>query len=230
MYAVSGELAGDSLSRINSFAHVNHTTADPRIGLLLCINATGIFQKWIKEIAGQECSYPQLNELAADAPSGSDGLLAIPFGNGAERMLQNRITGAHFHHIDLNKHGRPHMARAVQEGIAYAFRYGVDIMKENAVPAQVVRASRANLFLSSLFAQAFADLNQVSVEFFDGDGSFGAALGAGIGAGVYASAAEAAMLRKPTGRIDPRHHPALEEGYINWKQWLQLHLSQSEKK
>ncbi len=230
VYAVSGELAGDSLSRINSFAHVNHTTADPRIGLLLCINATGIFQKWIKGIAGQECSYPQLNELAADAPSGSDGLLAIPFGNGAERMLQNRITGAHFHHIDLNKHGRPHMARAVQEGIAYAFRYGVDIMKENAVPAQVVRASRANLFLSSLFAQAFADLNQVSVEFFDGDGSFGAALGAGIGAGVYASAAEAAMLRKPTGRIDPRHQPALEEGYINWKQWLQLHLSQSEKK
>jgi xylulokinase len=168
VYAVTGGLAGDNLSRINSFAHVNHTTADPRIGLLLCINATGIFQKWIKEIVGRELNYPQLNELAAAAPSGSDGLLAIPFGNGAERMLQNRITGAHFHNIDLNKHGRSHMARAVQEGIACAFRYGVDIMKENGVSAQVVRASRANLFLSPLFAQAFADINQVSVEFFEG--------------------------------------------------------------
>lgn len=228
VYAVADNLAGDTLSRINSFAHVNHTTADPRIGLLLCINATGIFQKWIKEITGSTLSYPQLNELAAAAPSGSEGLLAIPFGNGAERMLQNRITGAHFHDIDLNKHTRSHLVRAVQEGIAYAFRYGVDIMKENGVPAQVVRASRANLFLSPLFAQSFADLNQVSVEFFDGDGSFGAALGAGIGAGVYRSAEEAAMLRKPTGRIDPRPQPALEQGYARWKRWLQLHLEQSE--
>lgn len=228
VYAVADNLAGDALSRINSFAHVNHTTTDPRIGLLLCINATGIFQKWIKDITGSALSYPQLNELAAAAPSGSGGLLAIPFGNGAERMLQNRITGAHFHNIDLNKHSRSHMVRAVQEGIACAFRYGVDIMKENGVPAQVVRASRANLFLSPLFAQAFADINQVSVEFFEGDGSFGAALGAGIGAGVYASAAEAAMLRKPTARIDPSHQPALEQGYIRWKHWLQLHLEQPE--
>jgi len=228
VYAVADNLAGDALSRINSFAHVNHTTADPRIGLLLCINATGIFQKWIKDIAGSDLSYPQLNELAAAASSGSAGLLAIPFGNGAERMLQNRITGAHFHSIDLNKHNRSHMARAVQEGIAYAFRYGVDIMKENGVPAQVVRASRANLFLSPLFAQAFADINQVSVEFFEGDGSFGAALGAGIGVGVYASAAEAAMLRKPTGRIEPGHQPALEQGYDRWKRWLQIHLDQPE--
>lgn len=226
VYAVADNLAGDALSRINSFAHVNHTTADPRIGLLLCINATGIFQKWIKDITGSTLSYPQLNELATAAPSGSDGLLAIPFGNGAERMLQNKITGAHFHQIDLNKHNRSHMARAVQEGIAYAFRYGVDIMKENGVSAQVVRASRANLFLSPLFAQAFADINQVSVEFFEGDGSFGAALGAGIGAGVYASAAEAAILRKPTARIDPSHQPALAQGYTRWKHWLKLHLAQ----
>lgn len=224
VYAVANNLAGDAHSRINSFAHVNHSAEQPRIGLLLCINATGIFNKWIREIEGPQFSYPQLNELAAAAPAGSDGLLAIPFGNGAERMLQNRIIGTHFHEIDLNKHGRNHLLRAVQEGIAYAFRYGVDIMKENGVAVQVIRASRANLFQSPVFAQAFADINRVTVEFYEGDGSYGAALGAGIGVGVYGSAAEAAELRRPVATIEPGNAEALEQGYHRWLHWLQRHL------
>lgn len=224
IYGVSDELGYDPYSRINSFAHVNHSEALRRIGILLCINGTGIFNRWIKTITGGSQSYSTLNEAAASVPVGAEGLLAIPFGNGAERMLDNQIVGAHFEQIDLNMHGIAHMVRAVQEGIAFSFRYGLDIMRENGMNPQVVRASRANLFLSDVFAKAFAGVNQVSVEFYDGDGSYGAAIGAGMGAGIFSSAAEAAAGRKPLGNITPSHVGLYEERYAAWKESLQTRI------
>lgn len=220
IYGVSDELGYDTYSRINSFAHVNHSEVMRRIGVLLCINGTGIFNKWIRTITGTGQSYATLNEAAASVPIGADGLLAIPFGNGAERMLDNQIVGAHFEQIDLNMHGIAHMVRAVQEGIAFSFRYGLDIMRENGMSPQVVRASRANLFLSDVFAKAFAGVNQVSIEFYEGDGSYGAAIGAGIGAGIFASAAEAASGRKSIDSISPSHTGLYEERYMAWKESL----------
>lgn len=224
IYGVTDELGYDPYSRINSFAHVNHTEIHRRIGILLCINGTGIFNRWIKTITGSGQSYATLNEAAAAVPIGADGLLAIPFGNGAERMLNNQIVGAHFEHIDLNIHGSAHLVRAVQEGIAYSFRYGLDIMRENGMNPQVVRASKANLFLSDVFAKAFAGVNQVSVEYYDGDGSFGAAIGAGLGAGIFANTAEAAAGRKPIGTIHPAHTSLYEERYAAWKASLENRL------
>ena len=217
IYGVTDEMGYDVYSRINSFAHVNHHETLRRIGILLCINGTGIFNRWIRTITGNGQSYAALNEAAAAVPIGANGLLAIPFGNGAERMLHNQIIGAHFEHIDLNMHGVAHMVRAVQEGIAFSFRYGLDIMRENGMNPQVVRASKTNLFLSDVFAKAFAGVNQVSVEFYDGDGSYGAAIGAGIGAGIYGNTAEAAAGRKPVGSIHPSNTEMYEDRYAAWK-------------
>lgn len=219
IYGVTDELAYDPCSRINSFAHVSHSETLRRIGVLLCINGTGIFNRWIKTITGGSQSYETLNEAAASVPVGADGLLAIPFGNGAERILDNQIVGAHFEQIDLNMHGMAHMVRAVQEGIAFSFRYGLDIMRENGMNPKVVRASSTNLFLSDVFAKAFAGVNEVSVEFYDGDGSYGAAIGAGMGAGIFANAA---VGRKPVGSIDPSHVGLYEEHYAAWKESLQI--------
>jgi xylulokinase len=221
IYGVSNELGYDPYSRINSFAHVNHSEALRRIGILLCINGTGIFNKWIRTITGGGQSYATLNEAAAAVPVGADGLLAIPFGNGAERMLNNQIVGAHFEQIDLNIHGSAHMVRAVQEGIAFSFRYGLDIMRENGMNPQVVRASKANLFLSDVFTHAFAGVNQVSVEFYEGDGSYGAAVGAGIGSGIFSSVTEAATGRKPVSTIHPSHTDVYEDRYAAWKSSLE---------
>ncbi len=225
IYGVSNELSYDPYSRINSFAHVNHSETLRRIGILLCINGTGIFNRWIKTIAGGDQSYETLNKVAASVPIGADGLLAIPFGNGAERILHNQVVGASFEQINLNKHGIAHMIRAVQEGIAFSFRYGLDIMRENGMNPKVVRASRANLFLSDVFAKAFSGVNQVSVEFYDGDGSYGAAIGAGIGAGIFANAAEAAAGREPVSSITPSHTSQYEEHYAAWKESLQAKIA-----
>lgn len=220
IYGVSDQLSFDAESRINSFAHVNYTNDKTRIGILLCINGTGIFNRWIKTIAGQTMSYQQLNDAAEGIKPGSDGLFALPFGNGAERMLNNKIVGGHFHYLDFNMHTSAHLVRAVQEGIAFSFRYGFDIMKQNGMNPSVVRAGRANLFLSDVFTKTFAAVNNVGVEFYEGDGSYGAAIGAGIGAAVYADAETAFVTRKATKIVEPSETSKYNDLYEQWKQLL----------
>jgi xylulokinase len=225
IYGVCDALNYDLQSRINSFAHVNHEINKKRIGVLLCINGTGIFNRWMKNIAGGNHTYSGLNEAASKIPIGSEGLTALPFGNGAERMLNNQMIGSHFHGIDFNIHSIAHMVRAVQEGIAFSFRYGLDIMRENGINPTVVRAGKANLFLSDVFSQSFANVNNVAVEFYEGDGSFGAAIGAGIGAGIYKNAETASQNRKPVGIVEPTAAKQYDELYEQWKERLndQLH-------
>ncbi len=224
IYAVTDTLDYDPQSRVNSFAHVTYTGLLNRIGVLLCINGAGIFNRWIKQLAGDSVSYEKLNQLAASVPAGSDGLLALSFGNGAERVLNNQVPGAQFVNLDLNKHHLAHMARAVQESVAFAFRYGLDIMRENGMEVSLVRAGKANLFLSDVFAQSFANINQLDVEFYEGDGSYGAAIGAGIGAGIYASAQDAGSKRRPLQIIRPQTSELLEEQYQRWKSVLKNSL------
>lgn len=233
IYAVSDQLNYDLQSRINSFAHVNHEATKKRIGILLCINGVGIFNRWMKNITNG-ATYAGLNKAAANVPVGAEGLIALPFGNGAERMLNNQIIGGQFHNLDFNIHTTAHMVRAVQEGIAFSFRYGLDIMRENAClpdrqgmnPA-VIRAGKANLFLSDVFTKSFANTNKVAVEFYEGDGSFGAAIGAGIGAGIYPDAATASKNRKPVGTVEPQLANRYEELYQLWKERLKNQLNKT---
>jgi xylulokinase len=228
IYGVSDELSYDKQSRINSFAHVNYTINNRRIGELLCINGTGIFNRWIKNMVGTNNTYAGLNEAAAAVAIGADGLFALPFGNGAERMLNNKIVGGHLHNLDFNIHTTGHLVRAAQEGIAFSFRYGLDIMRENGMRPNVVRAGKANMFLSDVFTQSFANVNNVVVEFYEGNGSFGAAIGAGIGAGIYADVAIASKNRKPIATVQPQQTALYNELYENWKQALTNQLYKNE--
>lgn len=220
IYGIGNQLAYDHQSRINSFAHVNHTHTDKRIGTLLCINGVGIFNRWIRNIIGANMGYEALNKIAKEVQAGSNGLLALPFGNGAERMLNNKIIGGLFSGLDFNTHRMAHLIRAVQEGIAFSFRYGLDIMRENNINPSVIRAGKANLFLSDTFTQSFANVNNVAVEFYEGDGSFGAAIGAGIGAGIYQNVDDAMQNRKPIGIVEPTDHELHESLYQEWKKRL----------
>ncbi|GAA4443897.1 FGGY-family carbohydrate kinase [Pontibacter saemangeumensis] len=220
IYGVSDQLVYDPQSRVNTFAHVNHETNEKRVGVLLCINGTGILNSWVKNNVGSGLDYAAMNEAAQQVNIGSDGLRILPFGNGAERMLNNKIVGAHFLNIDLNLHTQAHIFRAVQEGIVFAFRYGLDIMRENGMNPQVIRAGQANLFLSPLFAQAFVDATGVPVELYMNDGSVGAALGAGIGATVFGSPEEAFSNFRPVKLIEPQATAVYEPIYQEWKSLL----------
>jgi xylulokinase len=221
IYGVSGELTFDPLSRINSFAHVNHTQHQKRLGVLLCINGTGIMNRWLKENTHIEYGYEAMNEAAANIQPGSNGLSILPFGNGAERMLENKIVGAHFQNLDLNIHNNAHLYRAAQEGIAFAFRYGLDIMRENGMSPAIIRAGNANMFLSNIFTECFVNSLNIPVELHNCDGSVGAAIGAGIGAKIYENAKDAFVKTKAISTIEPTAlSTTYNDLYEQWKEQL----------
>jgi xylulokinase len=191
VYGVSDTVQYDPQSRVNSFAHVNHTQNETRLGVLLCINGTGIANAWLRRTLGDGMSYPALNDLAASAPVGSNGISFLPFGNGAERMLGNRATGAQLLGVDFNRHDNADLARAVQEGIVFAFAHGIDILRSTGVDPSVIRAGRANMMLSPLFRQTLATAADATIELYETDGADGAARGAGLGQGIYDNPTEA---------------------------------------
>lgn len=233
VYGVADTPEADSLSRVNTFVHVNHSAAAPRYGILLCINGTGIMNSWIrKNVMQGGAGYAQMNEMAASVPAGSDGLLAVPFGNGAERVLGNRCPGAGLLGIDLNRHTSSHVLRAVQEGIAYSFRYGIDIMRGLGLKPDVIRAGKANMFLSPVFCRTLAALTGARVELFDTDGSLGAARGAALGAGFYKSREETFAGLHCVETVSPEDigicgadsAAALEDAYSRWRGSVELGL------
>jgi len=224
VYGVGDKKNYDPKSRVNVFVHVNHSSDDPRYGVLLCLNGTGILNSWLKHnfVAGEGIDYEQMNELAGEVPVGSEGLVILPYGNGAERTLENKNIGASVHGWNFNVHKKAHFLRAAQEGIVFALNYGLEIMRDMGIELTTVKAGNANMFLSSLFAEAFATVTQASVELYNTDGSQGAARGAGIGAGIYKGADDAFVGLEPVRTIKPNEKlaSAYEQAYETWKNVL----------
>ena len=222
VYGVSGTVSHDPLSRVNCFAHVNHSAAEPRLGVLLCINGTGILNAWMRRnIVPNGMSYVEMDELAAAIPAGSEGVRILPFGNGAERVLGNREVGCSLHGIDFNRHTRAHLLRAAQEGIAFSLRYGIGIMEEMGVSVRKIHAGKANLFLSDIFRQTLADTTGAVIELYDTDGAAGAARGAGIGAGIYKNTQEAFASLERVAHVEPQRRAVLDEAYEKWISMIQ---------
>ena len=227
IYAVSDSLQADTASRVNSFAHVNHTLQQNSIGVLLCINGAGISNSWIKNKMGAS-SYQAMNALAASVNPGSDGVSVLPFGNGSERMLLNKNIGAHISGLDFNRHQAAHLFRAVQEGVVFAMQYGFKVLQHNGVQPTVIRAGNANMFLSDVFVDCFVNTLGVPLELYHTDGSIGAAIGAGYGAKVYATIEEAFVNSKPLIIIEPSGNNDYAAAYQNWEQQLALQIKNNQ--
>ena len=244
VYGVLDHVAYDPQSRVNTFAHVNHGKIDGqhglpheavRLGVLLCINGTGILNSWMRRTlftpsqggGGTLPSYAALNELAAQVPIGCDGLSILPFGNGAERVLGDREVGASIHGIDLNRHSQPHLLRAAQEGIVFSFAYGMEVMHQMGMQLRTIRAGQANMFLSPIFRDTLAGVTGATIELCDTDGSIGAARAAGIGAGIYSSHHEAFAALRKLEVIEPdlQRQPSYREAYERWRNLLVEGLS-----
>lgn len=223
VYGISDEVEYDSRSRVNIFAHVNYTPQLTRLGIMHCVNGTGILNAWIRRTVTPEgTSYQQMNEMTARIPVGCDGLTVIPFGNGAERVLENRDIGCSIHGINFNKHTRAHLMRAAQEGVAFSFCYGMEIMQDLGMNLSKIHAGRANMFLSPVFREMLATTGGAVIELYETDGSAGAAKGAGIGCGIYEGASEAFSSLKKLATIEPdtKNENAYEDAYQRWKEIL----------
>lgn len=227
VYGVLGEVNRDTLSRVNTFAHVNYSTDLDRLGVLLCINGTGILNAWMRRNVASGLSYNEINDLCAGVPVGSDGVTVIPFGNGAERVLENKETGCSVHGLDFNRHTRAHLLRAAQEGIVFSFAYGMEIMRGMGMDISVIHAGNANMMLSPVFRQTLATVSNATIVLHDTDGSVGAARGAGIGAGIYKDASEAFATLQQLAVIEPREQDreACMAAYCRWKAVLNNQLS-----
>jgi xylulokinase len=223
VYGVSEEIKYDPQSRVNTFAHVNYTKENPRLGVLLCINGTGILNAWLKRMVGENLSYEEMNKLASEIAIGSNGLSVLPFGNGAERVLNNKNIGSVLSGINFNIHQKGHLLRAAQEGIVFSFKYGMDIMQNIGINASVIRAGKANMFLSPIFRDTLAGITGATIELYNTDGSVGAARGAGVGSGYYKSFNEAFSNLKKLEVIEPdfTKTAAYQEAYGNWKKELE---------
>jgi xylulokinase len=221
VYGVIGQVNYDPLSRVNTFAHVNHTAEDPRLGVLLCINGTGILNSWMRRnVAPEGISYADMNVLADEIPIGSDGVSILPFGNGAERMLENKDTGCSIHGVNFNRHDKRHLIRAAQEGIVFSFQYGIEIMEAMGMKVDKIHAGLANMFQSKIFRDTLAGVSGATIELFDTDGSVGAAKGAGIGAGYYKDNREAFETLERLDVIIPDNEAQYKEAYERWKQYI----------
>lgn len=228
VYGVSDEITYDPESRVNTFAHVNHEKSRPRLGVLLCINGTGILYSWLKRNIGPaEIDYDQLNTMAGNISAGAEGLTILPFGNGAERMLNNRDLGCTIAGLNFNIHSDAHMIRAAQEGIVYAFHYGMEIMKNTGIQPAVIRAGNANMFLSPVFRESLAALTGAVIELYDTDGAQGAAIGAGIGCGHYPGfkSAFSNLQKIEVIEPDPGLQQPYQEAYQNWQSELLRRLA-----
>ena len=222
VYGIIDKPNYDPKSRVNTFVHVNHAKKDPRYGVLLCVNGTGILNSWLRKNFFDGSSYEQINKEAAMVPSGSDGLLLYPFGNGAERVLENKDPGAEMKGLQFNRHHRGHIARAAQEGIVFALHYGVEVMKEMGMEIKTVRAGHANMFLSDVFSSVFVNTTGCELELYNTDGATGAARGAGIGVGVYKNFAEAYSSMEKIKSYSPvkEEQEIYSTVYNKWKQQL----------
>ena len=224
VYGVLGDVNYDDRSRVNTFAHVNYTDELDRLGVLLCINGTGILNAWVRRnVAPEGISYSDMNEMTASVPIGSDGVTIIPFGNGSERVLENREIGCSIHGLNFNKHGKAHIMRAAQEGIVFSFCYGMEIMQQMGMDIKKIHAGRANMFLSDIFRNTLAGVSGATIELYETDGSVGAAKGAGMGCGIYKDNNEAFATLKKLSVIEPDESRRGEylEAYASWKETLQ---------
>lgn len=221
VYGVSETPIFDVRSRINSFAHVNYKKESPVTGALLCINGAGIQYRWIKEhVARIGMSYNDLECLVEEVTIGSDGLCMLPFGNGAERMLESKGIGASLHGLNFNVHKNSHLVRAALEGIAFAFVYGIEILNELGLNTRSLRVGNDNLFRSATFSKTIASLTNSEISVLETTGAIGAARGAAYGLGHFNSLKEAMSGDNVVRSFNPEKKEPYQKAYDNWKNIL----------
>ena len=196
VYGVSDVVKADAQSRVNTFAHVNHQAENPRLGVLLCINGTGALNAWLRNNVGTDLDYESMNRLAGEVPIGSDGVVVMPFGNGAERVLGNRDIGCQVYGLNFQRHTRAHLLRGAQEGIVFALKYGMTCMNDLGIELSAIKAGQTNMFQSPVFRDTFAGVTGATIELYETDGAEGAARAAGVGAGYYNSFVDAWVYKR----------------------------------
>jgi len=225
VYAVTNKLKSKESTRINHFAHVNYSNNNKLIGKLLCINGAGIMYKWLKKNTSAS-SYEEMNNSADKIPIGSNGLVVIPFGNGSERMFNNKNIGTHFFNLNLNIHSESHLYRASLEAIAFSFVYGIEIMKDDGTQIKIIKAGNDNLFKSDIFSNTVSTLINHDIEIYNTTGSVGAARASGLIDGDFDKFGDFLSQNNHVKTYKPnKNNKEYIKAYKNWKNELKTLLN-----
>lgn len=222
VYAVTDKLDYDVQSRVNGFAHINHSAHQNRIGQLLCINGCGILYAWMrKHVAASGQTYENMEAQLKNIPVGSEGLIILPFGNGSERILNDKMMGARIDNLQFNRHTQAHLFRAALEGIVFSFTYGMEILQSIGITPSTIKVGNDNLFLSDTFTSSLSNLLQCNIEMYDTTGAVGAAKASTVAIGVYKSIDEAIAEMKPIKTTEYKSdNSQYQDAYNQWTQQL----------
>lgn len=222
VYAVTDKLNYDAQSRVNGFAHINHNSNQNRIGQLLCINGCGILYAWMrKQVAAAGISYEAMEKQLSSIAIGSEGLTILPFGNGSERILNDKVMGARIDNLQFNIHTQDHLFRAAIEGIVFSFAYGMDILRSIGIKPNTIKVGNDNLFLSDTFSTSMANLLQCNIEMYNTTGAVGAAKASTVAIGMFNSIDEAIADMKPLKITEYNtNNTQYLEAYGKWAQGL----------
>ncbi len=136
-------------------------------------------------------AYEALTAEAASVPAGSQGLFFLPYLSGERTPHADPDARACFIGLTL-AHKRGHLVRSVMEGVGYAMRDSLAIIRELGVPVKQIRASGGGS-RSPLWRQIQADMfgqKVVTLNSEEGPG-YGVALLAAVGAGAFKNIQEA---------------------------------------
>ena len=220
LYGLTDNLKSKEYLRINNFAHVNYSQTNKLIGKLLCLNGAGIQYKWIKNLTSN-ASYLEMNKKALNINIGSNDLSVFPFGNGAERIFNNKNVGSSISNINYNIHSSSHLLRASLEGIAFSFIYGMEILINDNMKLSLIRAGNDNLFQSNVFSNTICNVLNKEIEIHDVSGAYGAARAVGCNLNDFKSFSENVTKHDYIKTYEPsKNNKQYLEAYINWKKKL----------
>ncbi|MBS0448327.1 MAG: FGGY-family carbohydrate kinase [Proteobacteria bacterium] len=160
-----------------------------------------------------------LEQAAAPLPPGGDGLLFLPYLMGERSPVWDAQASGCFVGLGLH-HGRPHLYRAVLEGVSYALRHNIEagVRGGVALDEQLVVVGGASH--SDLWMQIIADVTGRPVHTIaeDVEASLGAAVLAAYGTGLIdADTVRRGWVRPvPRARPDARAHAAYEQLFAEY--------------
>lgn len=154
--------------------------------------SAGMSYEWLeKKLFNNSLDYPKLDQLAEEIEPGSEGLLFLPYLYG-ERTPHNDANARGVYFGISGKHDQRHFTRSVLEGVTFALKDSLELIKDKGVKVKEIRAIGGGA-KSSVWQQILADIlgKEINLLNVEEGPAFGAALIAGVGVGVYGSFTEA---------------------------------------
>lgn len=194
--------AYDPRLRTNTFAHA----IEGRWNLMgACLNS-GISLKWIaKQVLGEE-DYDEVNRTVAASPIGGNGLFFLPYLTGERTPHMDSLAKGVFFGL-TPAHDKAALERAVMEGVVFALKDCLGILRELGIPCERIIAAGGGA-RSDVWLQMQADIFDLPVlrSASDEQACLGAAITAAIGEGAFENYEEACVrcLKKPERVFEPQ--------------------------